>query len=394
MLPELDTLEEITAAFEWQIPSRFNIGISCCDEWAEKTPDRIALRRWNRGAPSTDTSYGELKVQSDAFAAFLLAQGVKPGDRVAIILPQCEESVVTHLAIYKAGMIAVPLARLFAADALEYRLNRAGVSVIVTNRDGLEKISAIHASLKDLRQVICTDSFEYENIEADLPFPVWLFEQAIKQGSGENFVPEETRPDTPALIIFTSGTTGPPKGALHGHGVLLGHIPGVQEHHEFMPKPGDLAWTPADWAWAGGLLNILLPCLYLGVPVAYGGIDRFDPELAFELMQDMAVANAFIPPTALRLMKTVENPGKRFDLNLRTIGSGGESLGKETLSWAQSELGLVVNEFYGQTECNLVLSSCHAIGVLRPGAIGKPVPGHIVGVVRPDGSLCDIGQRG
>ncbi|MEM7465080.1 MAG: AMP-binding protein, partial [Pseudomonadota bacterium] len=133
---------------------------------------------------------------------------------------------------------------------------------------------------------------------------------------------------------------------------------------------------------------------YLGVPVAYGGMDRFDSELAFELMQDMEVANAFIPPTALRLMKTVENPGKRFDLNLRTIGSGGESLGKETLTWAQSELGLVVNEFYGQTECNLVLSSCHAIGVLRPGAIGKPVPGHVVGVVRPDGSLCEIGERG
>lgn len=394
MLPELRTLEEISTAFEWQIPAKFNIATSCCDDWARREPERIALRQWNHGTSVAETSYGELKSRSDALAAFLLAAGARPGDRIAIILPQSAETVISHLAIYKAGMIAVPLARLFAAEALEYRLNRAGVSVVITNRDGLEKVSAIHASLERLERVVCVDGPEPTKPKLPGLFPISDFEEAVKLGADTSFVPEPTGPDTPALIIFTSGTTGPPKGALHGHRVLLGHIPGVQEHHEFMPKPGDMAWTPADWAWAGGLLNILLPCLYLGVPVVHGGIDRFDPELAFELMQDMAVANAFIPPTALRLMKTIEKPAERFDLKLRTIGSGGESLGRETLAWAQSELGIVINEFYGQTECNLVLSSCHAIGVLRPGAIGKPVPGHEVAVVRPDGSVCEIGERG
>lgn len=394
MLPELGTLEEITEAFEWQIPAKFNIGVSCCDAWAKKEPERVALRRWNRGAPVVETSYGELKSRSDALAAFLVNAGAKPGDRIAIILPQSAETVIAHLAIYKARMIAVPLARLFAAEALEYRLNRAGASVVITNRDGLGKISTIHSTLKNLEHIVVVDGVKSAHLEIPKSIAISAFEDVAREGAGDSFMPMPTDPDTPALIIFTSGTTGPPKGALHGHQVLLGHIPGVQEHHEFLPKQGDIAWTPADWAWAGGLLNILLPCLYLGVPVAYGGIDRFDPELAFELMQDMAVANAFIPPTALRLMKTVEEPAKRFDLKLRTIGSGGESLGKDTLAWAQSELGLDINEFYGQTECNLVLSSCHAIGVLRPGAIGKPVPGHDVGVVRPDGSLCDTGERG
>jgi acetyl-CoA synthetase len=181
---------------------------------------------------------------------------------------------------------------------------------------------------------------------------------------------------------------------LHGHRVLLGHIPGVQFHHEWMPQPGDVAWTPADWAWAGGLLNILLPCLMLGVPVVYGGLERFDPELAFRPLSEMRVRNAFIPPTALRLMKTVENPAQRFRLSLRTIGSGGESLGRDTFEWAQAKLGLAINEFYGQTECNLVLSSCAALGVSRPGAIGKPVPGHRVAVIRHDGCVCAPGETG
>ncbi len=136
------------------------------------------------------------------------------------------------------------------------------------------------------------------------------FAAALAQADAD-FTPSDTGPDTPALIIFTSGTTGPAKGALHGHRVLLGHVPGVQFHHEWLPQPGDIAWTPADWAWAGGLLNILLPCLLLGVPVIHGGLERFDPELAFRLMSEMKVRNAFIPPTALRLMKTVENPAQR-----------------------------------------------------------------------------------
>ncbi|MGI9400953.1 MAG: AMP-binding protein [Rhizobiaceae bacterium] len=394
MLPELPTLEEITEAFAWQIPDSFNIGVSCCDVWAEREPERIALRQWNRGAAAVETSYGELKSRSDAFARYLVKNGAKPGDRIAIILPQSVETVIAHLAIYKAGMIAVPLARLFGAEALEYRLNRAGVSVAVTNRDGCEKIASIESGLDNLEHVVCVGEASPRVSQLSGSIRVSSFEESAREGDGEKFIAEPTKPDTPALIIFTSGTTGPPKGALHGHRVLLGHIPGVQEHHEFLPKEGDIAWTPADWAWAGGLLNILLPCLYLGVPVAYGGIDRFDPELAFELMQDMTVANAFIPPTALRLMKTVEEPVERFDLKIRTIGSGGESLGRETLIWAQSELGIVINEFYGQTECNLVLSSCNAIGVLRPGAIGKPVPGHEVGVLGDDGKLCKTGERG
>src|SRR5690606_7561935 len=200
--------------------------------------------------------------------------------------------------------------------------------------------------------------------------------------------------DDPALMIFTSGTTGPPKGALHGHRVLLGHLPGVQMPHEFLPQQGDRLWTPADWAWAGGLLNVLLPGLHLGVPVVSSRFERFEPEAAFTLMEKMKVRNAFIPPTALRMLKSAGPLVRRFNLRLRTIGSGGESLGKETYDWAKAELGLTINEFYGQTECNLVLSSCAAIGVSRGGAIGKPVPGHTVAVIDAEGRRVKTGEAG
>lgn len=385
LLPKGETLEEVAAKFVWDIPPDYNIAHWTCDAWARAEPQRVALRQWRDGQGTLDTSYGELAEQSSRLANVLAGLGYGPGERVGIILPQSVETVVSHLAVYKSAMIAVPLARLFAAEAIEYRLATAGVCTVITNGDGLAKIRTIRDRLPALKHVIVTDIGEAgEAID---------WREAL-DGASPHWSAPATGPDTPALIIFTSGTTGPPKGALHGHRVVPGHLPGVQYYNEGMPRPGDLAWTPADWAWAGGLLNLLLPCLQLGVPVVHGGLERFEPETAFRLMAETGVANAFIPPTALRLLKSVERPAERYDLKLRSIGSAGESLGRDAYEWAKNALGITINEFYGQTECNLVLSSCAALGVSRAGAIGKPAPGHVVAALRPDGSVCDPGERG
>ncbi|WP_411905717.1 AMP-binding protein [Rhizobium mayense] len=383
-LPPRDTYEALYRDFRWEIPPKFNIGHAVCDAWAEHEPDRICLQHFDPNGNHFSMSYGELRDRSASFANALVALGVRAGDRVALLLPQSFETVVAHVAIYKMGAIALPLALLFGAEALEYRLRAAGASAIVTNRFGLERLRLIRDRLPELAQVISIDGAEED---------VAGFADLVA-AHPPLFAVADTGPDDSALMIFTSGTTGPPKGALHGHRVLPGHIPGMQFAHEGFPKVGDRLWTPSDWAWAGGLLNALLPSLMLGVPVVSSPAQKFDPHMAFRIMAEMEVRNAFIPPTALRLLKAVDNPRAQYDLKLRTIGSAGEALGRETFEWARSTLGVSVNEFFGQTECNFVLSSSEAFSVSRAGATGKPVPGHRVAIVDADGHEVPVGETG
>lgn len=381
MLPQIRDYEKLVAEFRWQIPSCYNIGIDACDKWAVHEPERVALIvKQSKGFE--DVSYGRLMELSNRLANALRANGIKRGDRVAIILPQATETAVSHLAIYKLGAVALPLASLFGVEALVYRLENSGARAVITDTAGLAKLAEIRAQLPELKFVLSVDG------PADNALG---FHQTIERASS-GFTPADTSPDDPAMMIYTSGTTGPPKGALHAHRVLLGHMPGIELPHEFMPQPGDRFWTPADWAWAGGLLDALLPSLLLGVPVVTKKFDKFDPEEAFALMAEGEVRNAFIPPTALRMLRSGGKP--RGKLVLRTVGSGGESLGEETYAWGREILGLTINEFYGQTECNLVLSSCAALGVSKPGSIGKAVPGHVVAVIRSDGGLCAPGELG
>lgn len=384
MLERRDSYQALHDGFRWDIPQRFNIGTAISNRWAARAPERIALYEHRLDGTAATLTYGALAAQSDALASGLRHTGVTRGDRVALLMPQSFETAIAHAAIYKLGAIAVPLALLFGVEALEYRLFAAGAKAVITNEAGLAKLMPIRERLTGLETVVSVDGADRGALD---------FQRVVADNPG-HFAAADTGPDDPAMMIFTSGTTGPPKGALHGQRVLLGHLPGVQFHHEFLPQDGDLLWTPADWAWAGGLLNVLLPGLYLGVPVVAGRFEKFDPETALGLMEKMKVRNAFIPPTALRMLKTVPEIGRRFDLSLRTVGSGGEALGRETFEWARAELGLAINEFYGQTECNLVLSSCHALGVGRPGAIGLPVPGHQVAVIDGEGRPARIGEAG
>ena len=375
--------ETLLRTFQWRIPERFNIAAACCDVWAARAPDRPAIIDATGGG-HVITTFGQLRDRADRLAHALVARGVKRGDRVAVLLPQSADVVVSHFAAYKLGAIALPLAALFGVDALEYRLSDSSSRVIITDAAGAQKIASIRHALPDLEFVISTqgaheDALDFEKLIADAP---------------AGFPTLDTSREDPALMIYTSGTTGLAKGALHAHRVLPGHLPGVQWPHDFFPQPGDLMWTPADWAWAGGLLNILLPSLFFGVPVVALRAQRFDAEQAFALIERLHIRNAFIPPTALRMVRSVERPAQRYKLNLRTMASGGESLGAEVYEWGRRELGLTINEFYGQTECNLVLASCAINGVSRAGAIGKSVPGHVADIIREDGTICEANEQG
>lgn len=384
MLPDLRDEAQLRAAFRWSIPQHYNIGVDVCDRWAAAEPDRPAIFEVSPEGAVKTASYGAIRDASNRLANGLTRRGIGRGDRIAILLPQAIEVAQAHVAAYKLGAITLPLAALFGVDALAYRLADAGARVLITNAAGLEKIRAINPLPANLELILSIDGAEG---------PALDYHQLLADNSPA-FTPVDTLADDPAMMIYTSGTTGHPKGALHAHRVLLGHLPGVQLPHDFFPQAGDRMWTPADWAWAGGLLNGLLPSMHFGVPTIARKFDKFDPEEAFGLMERMQVRNTFVPPTALRMLRAVKNPRQRFKLCLRTVASGGEALGAETFAWGQEQLGLTINEFYGQTECNLVLGSSAALGMVKPGLIGKPIPGHQVAVIRTDGSRCEVGELG
>lgn len=380
MLPPIADYARLRREFRWSIPQRYNMAVHACDQWAARKPARTALHL--KGADSWRTvSYGAMAALSNRLAHALSAQGIGKGDRVAILLPQSVEVLATHFAVYKLGAIAVPLAGAFGVDAIFYRLENSGAKALVTDAAGLAKLPVRPDALATVVSV--------DGAAAD----VLAFEMLVSAASDTPlFI--ESGPDDPALMIYTSGTTGQPKGALHGHRVLLPHVSGVAFTHDFMPHAGDRMWTPSDWAWAGGLLNTVLPALALGVPVVVQPKGKFDPEAAFALLAEAQVRNVFIPPTALKMMRSVTRPKERFGFDLRTVGTAGEALGAETFTWGREALGVAVNEFYGQTECNYVIGSNAALGIARAGATGKAVPGHEVAVVDEDGRPCAPGQMG
>jgi len=381
MLKQRPTISETRAGFGWDIPDAYNIGVDICDKHAAVTPDRCAIVDIGADGNASEFTFRQFQDRSNQLAN-ALSESAQVGDRIAVLLPQCFETAVAHVAITKMGCIALPLFTLFGPEALLHRLKDSGASTIITNAASAMVISQIIGQLPDLKRVLCVDGADYGAED----FQALCSEQEII------FTPYPTKADDPAILIYTSGTTGSPKGALHAHRVLLGHLPGVEMSHDFFPQPGDKIWTPADWAWIGGLLDVLMPALHHGVPVVACRFRKFTAEAAFDLIRDYGIRNAFLPPTALKLMRldTPESP-----VPMRSVASGGETLGKELIAWGQQVFGTTINEFYGQTECNMIVSSCAALEPAEPGVMGFAVPGHAVEVVDEDtATLCDTGQEG
>jgi len=384
MLTPAKKYEDVYNAFQWQIPEFYNIGIDICDKWARQR-SRLALIYENEKGHVEKYTFWDLKNLSNKLAHGLKALGLGSGDRLGILLPQCPQTAISHIACYKVGAVAIPLFTLFGTDALEYRLSNSEAKGLVTDAANLPKIMEIWQNLPHLKTVLVT--------EGEKPEKVLGFREVVEKGSSD-FQALKTRADDPALIIYTSGTTGPPKGALHAHRTLLGHLPGVEFPHNFFPQEDDLFWTPADWAWIGGLIDVLFPSWHHGIPVVAHRSRKFDPEEAFYLIAKHKIRNAFMPPTALKLMRQVQDPKSRHSYRMRSIGSGGETLGEELLDWGREVMGLTINEFYGQTECNLIVGCCADVMEIRPGSMGRSIPGHEVDVIDAQGNPVKDGTVG
>jgi acetyl-CoA synthetase len=373
------TYREIYDAFRWQVPARFNMAVACCDRWATD-PARVALiHEWPDGKVRR-YSFAELQALSNRCANMLVGLGLVRGDRVLLLLGQRPETAIAHLGVWRAGMVSVLCSVLFAADAVQYRVQVSGAKLVITDDANLAK--AIEAA-GDAR-VLCVEGVR------DGAGDFWAL-----LGKGANaFATVDTAAHDPAFICFTSGTTGPAKGALHAHRALLGHLPCIEMQHDFFPQRGDLYWSPADWAWIAGLMDVLMPSWFHGVPVLAFRSIGFDPEQAFHMTAKHQVRNALLVPTMLRLMKQVTDPLARFDFKLRSLISGGEAVGAEIIEWTRETLKVRINEAFGQTECNLVLGHNETLMPPKPGSLGQSIPGHIGAVIDDDGNELPPGEVG
>jgi len=377
--------EEACARHAWKIPARYSIAWDACDRHADGSGRRALL--WEDGHGNSETwSFDDLKRRSDRLASGLRSLGVERGDRVGLMLPQTPEHAAAHLAAFKLGAVSVPLSRLFGHEALRYRLEDSGARVLFTDAENLAKALEVGDGLPALSRVVLCGR---EQGEAG-PRDVFAFDDVLARASGD-FAPEDTGAEDPALLIYTSGTSGPPKGALHCHRYLLGYN-GVDYANNFF-RPGDLYWSAADWAWVGGLLVGLLSPLAHGVPVLASSA-RFDPQGALDLMARHGVTNTLLSATALRKMAVQVDEPRRFRLQLRCILSGGERVTPEIWQWTDERLGLRINEVYGQTEANMLIGECDPLIPPRREPLGRPYPGHEVAIVGEDGRAVPPGTLG
>ncbi len=392
-----DAYAELHARFRWQVPARFNIAQVCCTRWAKgPTGRRIAIAWEHEDGRRGTLSYAGLHAQADRLAHALRRHGVQRGDRVAVVMPQRPETAIAHIALYRLGAVAMPLSMLFGPEALAFRLQDSEAVLAIVDETGITNVNAVRASCPALRIVLAVGAARGQG---DLDWAGQLSED------GSPFPPEDTAAEDPAVLIYTSGTTGPPKGALIPHRALIGNLSGfVCSQDWFGTADDEVFWSPADWAWTGGLMDALLPTLCFGRRiVAFQG--RFAPERAFELMQRHRVTHSFLFPTALKaMMKAVPEPRSRYDLALRAVMSAGEAVGDAVFHWCREALGVTVNEMFGQTEINYIVGNCGSyVGAdgrrrpgwpAKPGSMGRGYPGHRVAVIDDEGRECPRGTPG
>jgi acetyl-CoA synthetase len=398
--PQPDHYAALHSSFRWQVDDDFNIADVCCRRWAagggqsagKSAPKRVAIRAHQTGAATTFYTYVQLQQAADALSHVLVQLGVQRGDRVAIVMPQRFETAVAYMAVFQMGAVAMPLSMLFGPEALEYRLQDSDAVLAICDENSITSVNTIRSRCPALRTVVAAGAAAGQG---DVDYEPAL---AAQQRA---FTAVKTKADDAAILIYTSGTTGPPKGALLAHRALIGNLPGFVCSQNWFGFDGKtnakseaVFWSPADWAWTGGLMDALLPTLYFGRPiVAFNG--RFSPELAFTLMAQQGVTHTFLFPTALKaMMKAYPQPRSHFKLKLQAMMSAGEAVGDAVFAYCRDELGVLVNEMFGQTEINYVVGNCSALWPARPGSMGKGYPGHRVAVIDDEGGECAVGVPG
>lgn len=381
-----DQYSELYPTYQWFVPSQFNIAQACAHRWAENPLEgrRIAIFHEKEDGQREVWTYTRLSETANQLANGLIKMGVQPGDRVALVMGQRPEAVASYMAIFSVGAVALPLSSLFGADGLAIRLRDAEARVAIVDATSGPDLIQAQVQCPSLSQVIAL-AFPHETTIS------W---RTLLARQPTTFKTVATKSSSPALLLYTSGTTGAPKGTLLAHSALIGNLPGFVSSQNWFPKKSDVFWSPADWTWTGGLMDALLPTLYFGHSIV-GTLGGFSATRALELMERYQVTNTFLFPTALKLiMQEVPAPHEQYRLSLRAIMAAGESLGQTLFEWCQTALHITPNEMFGQTEMNYLVGNSHEKWPAKPGSIGRPYPGHQVAVLDAAGEACPVGTIG
>lgn len=398
VMPDFSSYRKARKEFTWDLPDSFNPARDFLRNHSDPGPeDRIALID---AASDEQYTFEEVDRISGQFANALTDVGIDQGDRIGVIAPQRVETPITHVAAWRIGAVSVPMTTMYGENAISYRVNDAELDAIVFDPIVAENVEAATDDYNGLNVAIQLDSHPWYvgegpdvNSNLSMDAPTHIFDSFISDYSHDHEI-IDAAPETDSTIMYTSGSTGPPKGVLHGHGLWLGRAAAAYNFFNGNLDHENISWTPADWSWASALGGLLMGSWHHGTTVIAAPMQGFNANPVFSLCEEYNVTNALIPPTALRMLMDADL--KNYELNLKAIASAGEPLTPEILDWAEKNFdNLAVNEYYGQTELNLVISNSSRWFEVKPGSMGKPLPGYDVTIRDPEThEECSAGEVG
>lgn len=374
---------------QWRIvwPDSVNIFHMTVGKYLDKNTRNNKAMIFENADGTVDTmTFADVDSASTKLAATLQQLGYGKGDLIGLHTGQHPDTAVAHMAVCKLGAVAVTLSQLYGPQSLQHALNDCELKVLLTSEDAWGSLRAEAASLfPNLEHVLLRNPAEGE---------IDLGAALTDSANAQSFKPDFGGADDPALLMYTSGSTGKPKGILHGHRILAAYTPSINLFFDLaMEQDNAVYWSPSDWAWVGGLLDMLFPAWMAGRPIATS-LDRFSADFAYEFMARHKVSHTFLAPTAIKRLAQHKSPREQYELSLRFICTGGEALASETLNWAENSLGVVCNEFYGLTEVNHLIGNCASLYPRIPGSMGRAYPGHRVFLVDSDGKEVAAGEVG
>ncbi|MFB6125602.1 MAG: acyl-CoA synthetase [Halanaeroarchaeum sp.] len=375
--------DDLFAEADWDAPDELNIAHETVDRHADAR-GQIALYQVGTDGSLTTTTFWELTERSSQFAGLLETLGVDRGDRVFTYMPRIPEHYVALVGTLKRGAVFGSVNERYGPDGIAYRLEHSDARVVVTTSENRETVERALADAPNVEHVVTVDR------GGGVPVGDVVFGPSLDDHPTD-YEPVATGGEDDALLYYTSGTTGPAKGVLHKHR-WIGGVAATQRYAVDLTDD-DLYWSTGDLGWLTGSINTL-GAWFWGVPLfTYEG--EFDPATWADLLDEYPISVLFSVPTAYRMLRENEAVLADVDLNLRHALSIGEPLSAGVVEWAEATLGVTVHDTYGQTETGNMIINNYPSMPIKPGSMGRPLPGIDAAVVDPDtGEVLPAGETG